>query len=171
MTAKERTISLFQRASKLQVGLNSRQFLLLQWPQKGMYDCSQTVQWGHITEACITQPFVVCQQIYFAQQFIVECWQFGCKSPFCTRFVCLFAGRLVPTSTRSAKRSSSGLFHKTHKPQHQNTDEQSVSRTEQKKYLCIFIKLLALYYHSFSQKQHRHFFVSFQLDSMSKKRE
>ena len=79
--------------SKLQVGLNSRQFLL-QWPQKGMYDCSQTVQWGHITEACITQPFVVCQ-IYFAQQFIVvECWQFGCKSPFCTRFVCcLFAGR------------------------------------------------------------------------------
>ena len=134
MTAKERTISLFQRASKLQVGLNSRQFLLLQWPQKGMYDCSQTVQWGHITEACITQPFVVCQQIYFAQQFIVECWQFGCKSPFCTRFVCLFAGRLVPTSTRSAKRSSSGLFHKTHKPQHQNTDEQSVfGRAEQKK--------------------------------------
>ena len=160
MTAKERTISLFQRASKLQVGLNSRQFLLLQWPQKGMYDCSQTVQWGHITEACITQPFVVCQQIYFAQQFIVECWQFGCKSPFCTRFVCLFAGRLVPTSTRSAKRNSSGLFHKTHKPQHQNTDEQSVSgRAEQKTYPCIFIKLPALYYR-FSQKQHRHFFLS-----------
>ena len=94
--------------SKLQVGLNSRQFLL-QWPQKGMYDCSQTVQWGHITEACITQPFVVCQ-IYFAQQFIVECWQFGCKSPFCTRFVCcLFAGR------HNALLASQ-LFHKTHKP-------------------------------------------------------
>ena len=164
MTAKERTISLFQRASKLQVGLNSRQFLLLQWPQKGMYDCSQTVQWGHITEACITQPFVVCQQIYFAQQFIVECWQFGCKSPFCTRFVCLFAGRLVPTSTRSAKRSSSRLFHKTHKPQHQNTDEQSVSgRAEQKKYPCIFIKLPALYYHkpSFQLKTTQTLFCQF----------
>ena len=97
--------------SKLQVGLNSRQFLL-QWPQKGMYDCSQTVQWGHITEACITQPFVVCQ-IYFAQQFIVvECWQFGCKSPFCTRFVCcLFAGR-----HNARCQLASQLFHKTHKP-------------------------------------------------------
>ena len=88
---------------------------------------SQTVQWGDIRVCSITRPFVVFLllrlDIFFAQ-FIVavvvagqllmaallECWQFGCKSPLCK--ICLLFllvwPYFLPSSMKNMERGSRG---------------------------------------------------------------
>ena len=92
---------------------------------------SQTVQWGDIRVCSITRPFVVFLllrlDIFFAQfivasfsdgrarALLLECWQFGCKSPLCK--ICLLFllvwPYFLPSSMKNMERGSSrggGLF-------------------------------------------------------------
>ena len=88
---------------------------------------SQTVQWGDIRVCSITRPFVVFLllrlDIFFAQfivasfsdgsrarALLLECWQFGCKSPLCK--ICLLFllvwPYFLPSSMKNMERGKGG---------------------------------------------------------------